>query len=123
MFNKLVARYGQLRRDLAYLRRATEAMVTGLFFMRGTATSGVRITVLVDRRSVWLAIQLSRAMRLLPPLSVRIVRTRPDLEATLNTLTVSDAILTPAVVVSRLLYAKHYPSFQALRGRGGLVVL
>ena len=126
MLSRLEARFKQLKQELQHVRGGARSLVFGIHCMASLKGSeGVRVprTVLTDRRSIAVGLRLGMWLGILPGSEVRVMCRSNEIFEFVRGLEVEGGAGRFPVVLSRLLYVRHYTLFQPMRGTGRLIVM
>jgi len=120
------ARFEQVRHELRHVRRAAQSIVFGMHHLACLEVSQrgpVPKIVATDRRSMAVGLRLGMSLGLLPRSEVRVMRSAKEIVAFIQGLEVDEEAGSFPVVVSRLLYVRHFALFQPMRESGQLIVM
>jgi len=126
LLSKLEARFTQVKQELQHVRGGARSLVFGMHYLASSkGAEGVRVprTVVTDRRSIAVGLRLGMWLGILPGSEVRVMRRAAEIFEFIRGLEAEGGPGRFPVVLSRLLYVRHYTLFQPMRGTGQLIVV
>lgn len=126
LLSRIEARFEQMNRELLHVRSAAQSLVFGMHYLarlKGLKGAPVPRMVVTDRRSMAVGLRLGMSLGMLPRSEVRVMRNSKDILALVRGLEVEGGAGRFPIVLSRLIYVRHYTLFQPMRVAGQLIVM